>query len=142
MVVIILRGIPGSGKSSVADFLVKMAKNQRVTVDTQSVICCADDYFTDKEGNYNYKQEEIGNAHAYCKRLFNDSIAKKVPYIIVSNTSTRASDVNYYRNIAVENRYMCFVMTVENWHNGIDVHNVPEEVKEKMREQLKNSMKL
>jgi tRNA uridine 5-carbamoylmethylation protein Kti12 len=136
MVVFILRGVPGNGKSTLAETLSYMPENFN-----KSVICCADDYFM-KDGKYVFNQNEIGNAHAFCKRKFNEAIANKVEYVIVANTSTKASDVNYYRNIAIENRYICYVLTVENWHDGKNEHNVPEDVLVKMRDQLKNSIKL
>lgn len=137
MIVFILRSVPGAGKSTLAETLASMKSDLQT-----SRICCADDYFTDEKGNYNFKQEEIGNAHAYCKRQYSDAISKKVDFIIVANTSTRASDVNYYRNIAIENRYTCFVLTVENWHDGKNVHSVPEDVLAKMKDQLIRSIKL
>lgn len=137
MVVIILRGVPGNGKSTLADLLATLSNGSQT-----AKICCADNYFIDDEGHYNYKKDEIGNAHAYCKRQFMMALEQKTDLIIVANTSTRESDVNYYRNIAIENRYMCFVLTVENWHDGKNTHNVPDDVLVKMRDQLRNSIKL
>ena len=134
-VVYILRAIPGSGKSTLAEMLCDTHHS--------SVICCADDYFTDIEtGVYNWSADKIGAAHLWCQSLFKEAIADGVEIIVVANTSTRTSDVNTYRNVAIEAGYMVHVLTVENWHNGMDVHNVPEEIKEKMREALIKSIKL
>lgn len=134
-VVYILRGIPGNGKSTLAEQLVTNSK-------TSSVICCADDYFTNLDGNYNWDAEKIGSAHKWCFNLFDENIKDQTETIIVANTSTRETDVNKYRNHAIENGYMVFVLTIENWHNGVNTHNVPNETLEKMRTQLKNSIKL
>lgn len=133
-VVFFLRGIPGCGKSSVADDIVALYPN--------AVNCCADDYFIDNEGNYKWDAEKIGNAHGWCKHRFKTAITSGKEVVVVSNTSTTNSDVNWYRNRAISEGYTVYVLTVENRHDGIDVHNVPEDIKEKMRESLKNSIKL
>ncbi len=131
----ILRAVPGAGKSTVADHIVGLT-------DSHAVVCCADDYFTDSEGNYKWDAEKIGNAHGWCKAKFKSAILAEKSVIIVSNTNVTNSDVNWYRNRAVDAGYIVFVLVVENRHDGVDVHNVPEEIKEKMRESLKNSIKL
>lgn len=131
----ILRAIPGSGKSTLAEELCKSYNS--------SVICCADDYFTDIEtGEYNWSVEKIGSAHMWCQSLFKESLADGVEIIVVANTNTTTKDVNTYRKLAIEAGYMVHVLTVENWHDGKDVHNVPEEVKVRMREALIKSIKL
>lgn len=132
-IVYILRGIPGSGKSSVAEELFENAYS--------SVVCCADDYFM-VDGKYMWDQEKIGNAHMYCQSLFKKHLELETNIIIVANTSTFERDVNFYRNLAIEHKYKVFVLTVENWHNGQDVHNVPAEVKDQMKKNLINSIKL
>ena len=133
--VYILRAIPGSGKSTLAEQLCDSHKS--------SVICCADDYFTDIEtGAYNWSVEKIGAAHMWCQSLFKESLADGVEIIVVANTNTTTKDVNTYRKLAIEAGYMVHVLTVENWHDGKDVHNVPEEVKVRMRDALIKSIKL
>ena len=132
--VYILRAVPGAGKSKLADELVSGKES--------SIICCADDYFTDADGNYLWYPEGLYPAHKWCQELFAENLADGTETIVVANTNTREKDVNAYRKLAIEAGYTVFVLTVENWHNGMDVHNVPEEAKEKMREQIKNSQKL
>lgn len=131
--VFILRGIPGAGKSSVAEELFETAY--------PAVICCADDYFM-HNGKYEWDANKIGAAHLYCQNLFKKHLELETSVIIVANTSTNERDVNLYRNLAIEHGYKVFVLTIENWHDGQDVHNVPEEVKENMKRNLKNSIKL
>lgn len=134
-IVYILRAIPGSGKSTLAEMLTDTSKS--------SVICCADDYFTDIEtGEYNWSAEKIGSAHMWCQNLFKESLADGVEIIVVANTNTTTKDVNTYRKLAIDAGYMVFVLTVENYHSGKDVHNVPEETKKAMREILSKSIKL
>lgn len=136
--IFILRAIPGSGKSTVADFVANLA----TLASKSSTICCADDYFIQKYGYYKWSAEEIGKAHVWCQTKFKYALDNGVDVIIVANTSTKAKDVNTYHKLAVAAGYIVHVMTVENWHNGNDEHNVPEATKEAMAEQLKNSIKL
>lgn len=132
--VYILRSVPGAGKTTFAEELCGGNRS--------SVICCADDYFTDLEGNYNWDVEKIGSAHKWCFNLFEENIADETETIVVANTNTRERDVNKYRNYALENAYKVFVMTIENWHGGVNTHGVPDETLDKMKEQIKNSIKL
>ncbi|NJO65835.1 MAG: hypothetical protein HC836_49525 [Richelia sp. RM2_1_2] len=60
----------------------------------------------------------------------------------MANTSTREQDVKRYLEIAKEFGYISFVITVENWHGGINSHDVPEVTLERMENQLKNSIKI
>lgn len=134
-IVYILRAIPGSGKTTLAEKLCACAKT--------SVICSADDYFTDIEtGEYNWSAEKVGSAHQWCQSLFKENLEEGTEIIVVSNTNTTEKEVNTYRKPAIEAGYMVFVLTVENWHDGKDVHNVPEEAKKAMRERLSKSIKL
>lgn len=135
--VIILRAVPGSGKSTFADYLKYIYKGI-----TNPIICCADDYFM-VDGEYKFDFAKLGAAHTMCFNKFVNAIESEFcQLIIVANTSTRESDVNRYRNVAIANDCMVFVITLENWHNGMDVHNVPEEAKENMKKQLLASIKL
>lgn len=133
--VFILRSIPGAGKTTIAEEICANVHS--------SVICCADDYFTDQDtGEYNWVASEIGKAHMWCQSLFKENLEDGTEIIVVSNTNVTTKDVNTYRKVALEYGYRVFVLTVENWHEGKDVHNVPDEVKVSMREKLKNSIKL
>jgi hypothetical protein len=137
--IIILRGIPGCGKSTIANYLYNLS----MLSGRSPVICCADDYFINKiTGAYEWNGEKIGQAHEYCQNLFLTSLKNNYDLVIVANTSTKESDVLFYRNLAIQHGYRVSVMTVENYHEGEDEHNVPEETKIKMRNSLKNSQRL
>jgi predicted kinase len=134
-IVYILRAVSGAGKTTLAESLCDTIYS--------SVICCADDYFTDIEtGEYNWNVEALESAHKWCQAMFKEHLEDETDIIVVSNTNVMERDVNTYRNLALEYGYKVFVLTVENWHNGKDVHNVPEETKIAMKSKLLNSMKL
>lgn len=54
---VIMRGVPGCGKSTIVKHLMKV-------FDTNCV-CSADQYFM-KNGTYNYDRSKIKDAHQYC----------------------------------------------------------------------------
>jgi len=55
-VLTLVRGLPGSGKSTFANFIWN-----------DYAICEADKFFTDKEGNYNFDASKLKEAHKWCK---------------------------------------------------------------------------
>lgn len=135
--VYILRGVPGCGKSSVADELHSNASRTGRT----ALICSSDDFFMDHDGNYNWDLEKLGHAHMWCMHEFKCGLADGIDVVIVSNTNIHSSDVKAYHDVAKEVGYMIFVLTVENWHDGEDVHNVPTEVKLAMSDTLRQNVK-
>ena len=125
---IIIRGLPGSGKSSFAGL-----------VWDRHVICEADKYFYDKEGNYNFDATKLGAAHKWCQdqcEMFmqdNQANPQFYPEIIVSNTSTTESELKPYLDLAAKYDYKVVSLIVENRHGNESVHGVPKETIEKMK---------
>jgi len=121
----ILRGLPGSGKSTVAETL------------TNSVaICCADDYFINDRGQYIFDKGKIGDAHRYCKEKVKYLMNNDIERIVVSNTSTTDSELQPYFDLAKINDYRVYSLIVENRSNTTNIHNVPEETLNKMKQRF------
>jgi len=116
---IIVRGIPGSGKSTFAELLGR-------------AICTADDYHMDRKGNYNWRPENVGRAHAWCQRKCERFLKAGIGRVIIANTSTTEDEIRPYILMAKKYGYMVFSVIVENRHGGINEHNVPEVTLEKM----------
>lgn len=132
-VVFILRGVSGSGKSSVAKELIE---------GRCGVICTADDYF-EKNGEYRFNAAELGNAHKVCREKFHYALCdKKHDVIVVANTNTTEKDYGYYRDTANEYGANVFFLVVENRHDNKDVHNVPDENLRIQEQRIRNSLKL
>lgn len=74
--VVILRGVPGSGKTTWA----------RAHVDPSAVVCSADDFFL-VGGEYRFDPRRIGEAHAACMRKFLLALGEEATTIVVDNTS-------------------------------------------------------
>jgi uridine kinase len=131
--VLLLRGASGSGKSTLANLL---ASNERW------VSVCADDYFTDINGNYNFDASKLGEAHRLCQENFMYWLNNAVVGIIVDNTSTKERDFSFYENAAKEHGAMFISLVVENRHGNKDIHSVPQSVREMQAENIKNSLLL
>lgn len=116
---IIVRGIPGSGKSTFAGLIGK-------------AICCADDYFT-YGTDYRWSSDKVSAAHDWSQRKCRRFMKAGVERIIVANTSTRVREMQPYMDLAEQFGYRVFTVIVESRHCNKSVHNVPEETLEKMR---------
>jgi predicted kinase len=132
-VLYIVRGIPGSGKSTFAKMLVG----------EDFLVCEADKYFIDKEtGEYNFDFTKIKEAHKFCQdtveSYMKDSLVNDQFYreIAVSNTFTQEWEMRPYFELAKNYGYKVFSIVVENRHGGTNQHEVPEEVLTKMRERF------
>ena len=119
-IIYILRGIPGSGKSTVAESLMTKA------------ICTADDYHV-RDGEYNWKPENIKKAHEWCQRKCKRFMKANAERIVVANTSTTEKELEPYMRLAHIHGYLVFSLIVENRHGGKNGHDVPEETLNKMR---------
>lgn len=119
----ILRGLPGSGKSTLA----KSLGGKHVE---------ADMYHLDKDGNYNWKPERVKEAHAWCQNTALNWMIESEERIVVSNTFTQEWELKPYLEWAEKWGYKVFSLIVENRHRGKNIHNVPEEVLDKMRERF------
>lgn len=133
--VYILRGIPGNGKNYVADQLCDNSAKS-------TAVCCADDYLVDENGVYKWSQDTIGSAHKWCQLFFEENLKDETDIIVIANTNVHSRDVRFYRDMAITYGYAVIVLTIENWHDGNDSHNVTKELKHKMASILKQNLKL
>lgn len=132
--VILLRSVSGAGKTTFANLL---AENEGY------VVVCADDYFTDAAGNYNFDASKLGAAHQQCQELFMYWLTNTdAKCIIVANTNTKERDFAFYEKAAKEHGATFISLIVENRHGNSDVHNVPSFAKEHQATNIMNSIKL
>jgi len=116
----IVRGLPGSGKSTFAKQLT-------------SNVFEADHYFYDNDGNYNFNPSEIKEAHKECQQSVGYAMESGIPKIAVSNTFTQEWEMSPYFELAEKHGYKVFVTIVENRHGGKNVHGVPDDKVEIMK---------
>ena len=115
---IIVRGLPGSGKST-------FAKNNFPSY----FLMEADRYF-EVDGEYIFKREKLEMAHMWC-RITTKSILQDGLDVIVCNTFTTKKELKPYFKIAKETNSDLSVITMNG--NYGSVHNVPEETMIKMK---------
>lgn len=130
--VIILRGVSGSGKTTFAYRFLP----------PDTILCCADDFFTNYNGEYSFDASKLSEAHAYCRKKFDRAIENRRFNIAVINTNASEKEFEYYVDTAKKNGYDVFSIVVENRHGNSDIHGVPEEAKERQKQKLINSIKL
>lgn len=120
----LIRGVPGCGKSTLA----------RSLQDNGLVIGVfeADQYFEHPDGQYNFDASQLGVAHKSCQNNALHYLSQGMS-VAVSNTSTTEKEVETYRKIAEDCNANFVSIVVENRHNGVNVHNVPEEKIQQMK---------
>lgn len=127
--IILLRGLPGSGKSSLAKILSESGKYPIFSVD---------DYFTKSETNeYQFDFKENHIAYKSCETNVENELKKGTEKIFVHNTFTLEWEMEPYFKLAQKYNYSVFVITIENRHKGKNIHNIPHEQLLKMAAKYK-----
>lgn len=131
---IIIRHASGAGGSSLAKTLYQISED--------CVICEADNYFYDEDGNYIFDPSQLGKAHARCQKLFIDSLEMGIKLVICSNTNTTKKEYQFYVDKAIEAGYNVHVVVVERFLETKSIHNVPDDVVNKQIQRLRSSIQL
>ena len=130
--VIILRGTSGCGKSTFANLIAE-----------PKIICTADDYFCDDQGNYNFDATKLGHAHNACAKKFDAALYNAtITNIVVANTNCKPSDYNYYVDAAKKAGANVTFVILEKRHDNDNVHGVPNFVLERQADNLRKDIKL
>ncbi|MEG1009867.1 MAG: AAA family ATPase [Clostridia bacterium] len=119
----ILRGLPGSGKTTLANTIVSLHKD--------AVAYAADDYFMDN-GEYKFDAKKLNEAHLSCKNHVAKAMYSGVSAIIVHNTNTTEEELKPYFDMAKVHGYMVHSLIVENRSNTSNVHGVNDTIIDKM----------
>ena len=130
--IVIMRGIPGSGKSTYVKENLDGA-----------FICSADGYFEEmaevNQTTYLAEFEPwlVGRAHQFCWGLFITAVFDDEPLIVVDNTNIHGWEYYNYRLLGEKMGYevevvkMPAVLTAEEYHSR-NTHGVPLEVIKRM----------
>lgn len=114
---ILVRGLPGSGKSTFAKSLIGYNRFE------------ADQYFY-KDGIYKFDINYLGKAHERCQALTDEYLAAGQD-VVVSNTFTTKKELVVYFEIA--KRYGIIPSVVLMQNNWGSIHGVPEDALQKMK---------
>lgn len=120
----LIRGLPGSGKTTLAKELVSRLGGVHFE---------ADHFFYNESGDYNFDASHLHRAHKECQRRTWEAMDSNIQNIIVSNTFTTEKEMQPYLDLARVYKYKVVTLIVENRHGNSSVHDVPEETMVKMR---------
>ena len=120
----LLRGLPGSGKSTLAKSL-------------DGIHIEADQFFM-VEGEYKFDASKLKEVHNNCltrtkSYMYIHSSKDIAERIIVSNTFTQEWEMKPYFDIAEMYGYRVYSLIVENRHDGVNQHGVPDDKLEQMK---------
>jgi len=129
----IMRGTPGSGKST-------WARNWASA--NTAVIASADDFFhTGPNGEYRFVSSRIGDAHMQCWERFVAALAMGYN-VVVDNTNCTAKEIERYYNYALEKGCDVEIIEVqstpESWKRNS--HGVPEASIRRMEQRMSNPL--
>lgn len=120
---IIMRGIPGSGKSTVANMISEKMNG---------VIHSTDSYSISESGVYNFNVDDLEMNHAKNQEAFKASLEKGVPVVICDNTNTQKWEMGKYVKSAEEAGYWVVYITMPQPSLQVaverNIHDVPEPV--------------
>jgi uridine kinase len=130
---ILIRGLPGSGKSTIARQIVEESPNSRVHLE-------ADMYFINNEGMYIFDVDKLSSAHSWClnstlKYLQNDLPGIDcIDTVVVSNTFTTHKELKPYYAIADSLNVPVEEIVCTGEYGSL--HNVPPDTMSKMRKRF------
>lgn len=125
---IVVRGIPGSGKSTYAKTLKADLEKQGFKVEHVE----ADDYWYNDKGEYVFHTSKLYYAHKNCfERVFR-AFDEGAQYVIVANTFVTRKDLKPYLREAAARDIKVTIYRMDNEFQN--VHNVPADKVAYMKE--------
>lgn len=119
--VFLIRGLPGSGKSSLARMIA-------------DVVCENDELFTN--GNrYQFIKTGAELAESHCFAKFKEAIADDIDKIAVANVFAEPASMERYERLAGKHGYRVHRMVLERCEKQ-NIHGIPEAEIEKMRKRF------
>jgi predicted kinase len=124
---ILLRGLPGAGKSTLAKVILQFRETD------EPEVLSADDFFVNDNGVYEFDAQKIKEAHQYCQFRCSERMRQQKAKIVVANTFTQEWEMDDYFKMAERYNYRVHTVIVENRHGNENVHGVPEDKLQQMK---------
>ncbi|NWV17267.1 N4BP2 protein, partial [Origma solitaria] len=130
-VLVLLRGVPGSGKSYLARNLLEDNPG--------GIILSTDDYFY-KHGQYHYDPDCLGEAHDWNRKRAKEAFEMRISPIIIDNTNIQAWEMKPYVTLAQEFKYKVMFREPDTWWKfkpkELERRNIHGVSKEKIKRML------
>lgn len=123
---ILIIGIPGSGKSTKAREIIEQYTNNNLPI-----VHYEADMFFERNGKYNFNPKLLPQAHLWCQKKTEEAMQNNIN-VIISNTSLTPKERRIYIELAKIYRYNVKVITMTNEFQNI--HGVPKETLERMKQ--------
>lgn len=126
----LIRGLPGSGKSTFAKELADGLDCNHFEHDK---------YLYTEEGEYLWTEKRMAYAYRQCLRDTEATMVDGEP-VVVSNVFPTSKSLKNYRKLAEKWGYRVTYIVVENRRGGVNIHDVPQEALEDMRKAFQVSI--
>ncbi|NWZ63396.1 N4BP2 protein, partial [Acrocephalus arundinaceus] len=130
-VLVLLRGVPGSGKSYLARNLLEDNPG--------GIILSTDDYFY-KHGQYRYDPDCLGEAHDWNRKRAKEAFEMRISPIIIDNTNIQAWEMKPYVTLAQQFKYKVMFREPDTWWKfkpkELERRNIHGVSKEKIKRML------
>ena len=127
---ILVRGLPGAGKTTLAKVILQLPSN------VEPEVLSADDFFVNSEGECIFDATKIKEAHNYCQFRSSERMRQHKSRIVVANTFTQEWEMDIYYDMAERYNYRVHSIIVENRHGNKNIHDVPEDKLQQMKERF------
>lgn len=121
--IVIIRGLPGSGKSTEAE---KICQEFKINHHYEN-----DMFFLDKNGEYKFNSKKVKESYEWCKNKVEDVLKLKEDVVVSNNFVTKA-EVEPYVELA--RKYNTSFYILEATGNFKSIHGIPEDVIKKMKD--------
>lgn len=128
----IIRGLPGSGKSTLGETLATTYLDYSPVTGGYKVHSYASDDYFYHDGVYKFDPDHLSDAHAQCFDRVNKAMTNNIENICVCNTFSQRWEAEPYFKIAKHQDYSAVVIECQNKFGS--VHAVPQQNINRMKE--------
>lgn len=131
---VLLRGLPGSGKSTFGKVILPWPESDEFRV------ISADDYFINENGEYIFDPTKLSEAHNSALKRCEVKMQLKISTVVVANTFVTEDELIPYFDLANQYNYIIYSVIVENRHGNKNIHGVNNETLTKMKNNFSISL--